>query len=416
MAGEDGGGGENNKIVDIIMKDNKNVPAKRIRQYGGKSKGPFIVCIRAINKPLSFMKITKFLHNNYKSNLITKQINEFKMNVTFTPASDKDECVNAARDEANDLPKTEWGKVYRVYIPEKLVEVIGCIAWSTEESLDDILTFGKGKFRNPSMPEINVLDAARFARVVEEEDKTQHREMTNTVRVTFDGVLLPEYLTVYGLLIPVREFIKKQMFCELCLKYNHTKSHCNNKPYKPVANDKKCMHCQVDDHQTGEKSCPRRKFLEERNKGNTKNIQKKTYAEMLQELDPQALQENDSLDRHFPLNLGTKNSRKRQNLVQQKSKNIIETPNKKRKHQISLSDDESSDDEKEERPPGFRNQEETDGEENDITSFIKRFIRELNLPPFITQLIMKFVVPFIDKLVNKFTNSFMEKMSQINFL
>lgn len=386
---------------------------KRVRQYGEKNKGPFIVCVRAIEKPLLSLKIMKFLRDNYKCNLITKQINEYKMNVIFEPANNNDDNIKIARGYANAFPKSEWGKTYRVYIPERLVETIGCISWSADQEVDDIVKYGGGKFHNTSLPNVDVLDAVRFEKVIEEAGNMPQKISTNTVRVTFDGLLLPEFLNVDGLLIPVREFKRKQMFCELCLKYNHTSSHCNNKPYKSSPNDKKCMHCQNDEHKTGDNLCPKRKFLEKREKGTSKEQQKKTYAEMLQEVDPKGELNNES-DKNFQLDLGTRNSRKRQTKEAPKPSctNSTESPLKKRRH-VNV-DEESWLEGEEDTPPGLRYAMGNNEEENEITNFIKMFIVELGLPTVVTQLMLKLIIPFVDKIVKQITNSFLEKMSQFS--
>ena len=153
---ENGGGGNSAIITQEKMNtENDDVSKKRVREYGEKSKGPFIVCIRSITKPLQTMKITKFLHNTYKSNLITRQINEFKMNAIFSPKMDNNNNdLNNARIEANNFPKTAWNKTCRIYIPEILVETIGCISWSSEQEIDEIISIGEGKFRNISMPSV----------------------------------------------------------------------------------------------------------------------------------------------------------------------------------------------------------------------------------------------------------------------
>lgn len=407
-----GGGGSDLKEInkDKMIIDGEGI-IKRVRQYGEKNRGPFVVCVRAIDKPLLSVQITKFLHNTYKTtDIITKQINQFKMNVFFSPKDDKNENLINARNDANNFPKSDWNKKYRIYIPERLVEVIGCITLAVEQETNEILSVGEGKFRNTSIPNVKVLDAVRFERNIDEAGKEQRKEPTNTVRVVFEGLLLPEFLTVYNLLIPVREFKRKQMFCESCLKYNHTKSHCNNRPHKPVENEKKCIHCNVDDHNTGDIKCPKRIFLQKKGKGSAKSAQKKTYAEILQELDPNASMNNENSDNHFPLNLGTKNSRKSHQTMTQNT-NRTETPIKKRKRD-NPSDIESWDDEETSTPPpGFRNTQ-NDNDENEITGFIRSLIEDLDLPPFITQLILRFVIPFVNKILDKCTNSFLAKMTQ----
>lgn len=131
-----------------------------------------------------------------------------------------------------------------------------------------------------------------------------------TVRVVFEGLVMPNHLFIHGLRIRVREFKRKQMFCESCYKYNHTKEFCNNKPYKVNAEDKKCIHCKTDDHKTGDRKCSKRKSLEKGVEKALKASRRKTYAEMLHDLDPSAKNNNDVMDKHFPiLNLGTRKSR-----------------------------------------------------------------------------------------------------------
>ena len=415
--GGDGRGENPQKVTNMII-DQNDTAKKRVRQYGTKNNGPFVVCVRAIEKPLQSMKIIKFLHNTYKSNLITRQINEFKINVIFEPKIDNDENVNIARKEANDFPTTAWNKACRLYIPEIRVEVIGCIAWSPEQETEEIISVGQGKFRNTLMPTVKVLDATRFEKTIDEAGNKQ-REPTNTVRVIFEGLLLPDYLNVDGLLIPVREFKRKQMFCELCLRYNHTKSHCNNKPHKAAPADKTCIHCNIDDHQTGDKNCPRRKILEKRDKTNIKTTQKKTYAQMLQEIDPTASLNNESIETHFPLNLGTRNERKRHQQHRPGTSNMFkkDTPIKKRRTENYVNDEQSWADETENRsPPGFKNASNINCDDstsmNDITMIIKNFIIDLGLPPFIENLVLKFVIPVLNKIINQITTSFMVKMSQ----
>ena len=415
------GGDESDNSQDVLMKENdiaKNKPVPRLRRYGDKNVGPFIVCVRAISKPLLSMKIIKFLHNTYKSKLITQQINEFKINVIFTPKINNEESVSVARSEANNFPTTGWSKACRIYIPERLVEVIGCVAWSPEEKVDEIMSVGEGKFQNVLMPSVKILDATRFEKIIEEAGKTQRREATNTVRVIFEGLLLPEFLNVDGLLIPIREFKRKQMFCETCIRYNHTKSHCNNKPHKPNPTDKKCMHCNNDDHQSGDKNCPRRKKLEHRDKINEKLAKKKTYAQMLMELDPNASENNDSSISNTPLDLGTRSQRKRHQQPGTSKTSEKETLNKKRRTENSNYDEESWADEVEKsQPPGFTksstNVDDDPNMTNDLTKIIKSFIVDLGLPPFILNLIIKFVLPIIDKIINQITTSFLVKMSQV---
>ena len=221
---------------------------------------------------------------------------------------------------------------------------------------------------------------------------------TNTVRVTFEGLILPEQINLLGLLIPVREFKRRQMFCEKCLKYNHTKNHCNNKPAQQITTPTpSCYQCQGE-HKSGDKNCPRRKFLEKRDNDREKTVQKKTYAEMLRQFDPDALMPGEIEGDITSLNLGTRKERKNKRSTSEPS--TSESPEKKRMRSNTTST---------EAPPGFRD---TNIIEDDpITSFVNSFIDELKLPPFITQLINKFFMPLIHKFIKNITNSFMQKIS-----
>jgi len=386
---------------------NQSESEPRVRQYPDTNKGPFVVCIRAINTPLESTRLTKYIRKRYTADINIRQINEFKLRVVF--ADKKPEAgsikklvtIDEARRQANSLPNCElYNKKYRIYIPEKLVETMGCIAWSCSESENDLIEDGEGKFKNVLLPSVKILDAIRFEKIV---DGSENRIKTGVVRVTFAGLVLPDYVCLYGLLIPVREFKRRQMFCTSCLSYNHTQSHCNNKARTAVPIFK-CVHCKTNDHNSGDKRCPRRKFLEKRENERAKNFRQKTFAEMLQTFDPNATMPGEEYGVEFPpLRLGTKRERN-----QLRHENILAeeiSPTRKRSRS-NLQENASA-------PPGFRNPNHIELEDDDITAFMRSIITELELPPFMMQLCLKYAVPFIVKLIHKFTNTVLSKMSQV---
>ena len=224
------------------------------------------------------------------------------------------------------------------------------ISWSTHENTDEIVTDGEGKFKNVHLPNVKILDAVRFMRKTEEASAKSQLEKTNIVRVTFDGLVLPEQINLYGLLIPVREFKRRQMFCEKCLSYSHTKAHCNNKPAQQIITpNTSCLQCQGD-HKSGDKNCPRRKFLEKRENDLEKKIRQKTYAEMLRQFDPESQMPGEMEGESVSLNLGTRKGR--QHLGQHKRptsepSTSSETPVRK-KVRMNITSTES--------PVGFKNQ------------------------------------------------------------
>lgn len=327
------------------------------------------------------------------------------MNVLFLVDKTQDESLNEiamtmAREEANELAK--WNAKYRICIPEKRVEVMSCISWSIEQNVGSLMS-GARKFKNRNFPNVEILEATRFQKNTEpiassSTAATQGgRESLPTVRVTFAGLILPEYLvTADRLLVPVREFKRRQMFCTTCLSYRHTASHCNNKAQiSPLGFS--CIHCKNNDHNSGDKSCPKRKNLEKRDQTRTKIIRKKTYAEMLQELDPNAVMPDESTNAHFPVLTGTK--RQRMEMRTQSTSNH-ESPTRKRPRNESQTD---------RIPPGFRNTADAtvNGNENGFSlgKFLIPIINDLVLPSWLKQIVFKFVIPFVDNLFNQLTNS-----------
>ena len=390
--------------VPVLDKDGNFKPRKkRMRQYNKDSKGPFVVYIRVIDDHTSLksMKISKFIFGTCKSHVTIRQVNANKMRVQFSSNTDTVESLDEARREANALPMCEWNKKYHIYIPEKMVEVMGCIAWSTHENTDELTKAGEGKFKNSHLPNVKILDAVRFMKKTDEASATPQLLKTNIVRVTFDGLILPEQINLYGLLIPVREFKRRQMFCDKCLSYNHTKAHCNNKPAQQISTPTpSCLQCQGE-HKSGDKNCPRRKFLEKRDNDRDKTVQQKTYAEMLRQFDPDALMPGET-DGEIPsLDLGTKKDRQHKLPANEQSTSTESQVRKKIRVNITST----------ETPPGFNN---NIVEENDVTAFVNSFLNEMELPPFIIQLFNKFIMPLIQKFTKNITNSFMQKLSSLS--
>lgn len=378
----------------------------RIRQYALDNKGPFVVHIRSksTKHPLESRKISKFIRDTFKTNVTMRQVNENKISVEFSekvePGTNRIIFTNDnARKDANELPNCkELNRKYRVYIQEKDVEIIGCVKYAAPQEALDICTFGEGKFKNPKLPSIKILEASRFYSKTEEVDENGGVKLkpSNDVRVTFSGLILPDFVVIDQLMIPVRKFHKKQMFCESCKGYNHTEKFCNNKKLE-VTNKASCIHCKVDTHQTGDKGCPRRQTLEKRDKISLTKMQKKTFAEMLQQYVPDAIMPGESLlDQHFPLQLGTKRQRK-QNQQSTSNTSPNESPVRKRTCENTLNTG---------TPPGFRNPNQDEIEaDHQVKKFITDFINNMGLPPFIQNLVESFIVPIICKLVNSFTNS-----------
>lgn len=434
------------------MDDDMNTNMNRVRQYPVGHKGPYIVNIRALGVSLESKKIHKYVFMKYKHVKQIMHVNEHKMRVVFEDekvesvvplASEENKSpdiemveenkqalekskkkkvalkasilkaqtpvsVNSAREEANELPNcAEWNKKYRVYISAKNVEVQGVISWPKSETITDFVEMGEGKFHNGMLKSVKVVDAVRLKKKIVDEASVATLENTGAVIVTFEGILLPNKLNVDGLLIPVREFKAKQMFCDNCNRYNHTAKMCNNKKIEMPENIS-CLQCKSNEHKGGDAKCPKRKELEKKMVKLERQVRKKTIAEVLNELDPENVMPNESsFDNNFPLYPGM--SRKRQadakRAEKEKYSDVLKSPVRKK----MKNDDQV--------PPGFVN---PSREGNDfsvsVVEFIRTFVGEMELPAVINNLIEKFVYPLIHKIVGKITNSVMEKFNGLQWL
>lgn len=383
----------------------------RIRQYPVDHKGPYVVNIRAANVPLESKNIQKYIFNQYKHVEKIEQVNVHKMRVTFAQKEINKESTSqslkSAREEANELPKASvWNKKYRIYISEKYVEVKGIIAWPVNEEINDFVLC-EGKFNNSVIKPAKIVEAVRLKRKVIEGNE-EKLENTSAVIVSFEGVILPNKINMDGLLIPVREFKGKQMFCNKCKRYNHTEKYCNNKEVKLPENIK-CLQCKSDEHESGDAKCPKRKLIEKKTFQHEQQVRKKTIAELLRELDPNATMPYENLnlnEKSFPILPGT--SRKRQaelrNTEKEKYADVLKSPEKKKKK----NDENSS----KSPPPGFIN---PNNENNELTQpivdFMKSIINDMDIPPFMKNIIEIFVYPFINKIVNGLINSVTTKMN-----
>ena len=192
----------------------------RIRQYYDGHKGPYKVYIRKVEQDLKYFELNKAIRLKYKSVVDVFLSNKNKMSVTFS-----------SMEEANTMPfNDEWNKKFKVYIPEATVEVMACVTFSTEEDEADIMKYGEGKFINSQLKNVKILEVLRFQKDVEIPSLLiKDKIPTSVVRVTFPGQIIPERIVIDSLLLITREFRRKVMFCEKCLKYNHTSKLCNNK-------------------------------------------------------------------------------------------------------------------------------------------------------------------------------------------
>lgn len=205
MTVDNGSTGENGDQSAVAMDTQLVLP--RVRVYPSTHKGPYFVFICAGKNGLCHLKISKYLFANYKDSIIRViQINKHKLQVLFKTA-----------DKANELPldDNEVLKSHRVYIPAQHVEVDGIVFLSPDDSSDDLLTSGSGKFDVLGFPDVEVIDVFRFhaqSEATDGSDKPATKTPTSLVRVTFPGTVLPNKLVVDGLMLPIKPYHRHVMF------------------------------------------------------------------------------------------------------------------------------------------------------------------------------------------------------------
>lgn len=169
------------------------------------------------------VKIATYINAKYKSVKLIKH-NHDRIRVVFTERAD-----------ANALCHDEFFRFYVVSIPADLVEIVGAISYSDLCDINDVAEIkrlGKGRFSNPLLPPCAILDAQLLTR---KSSPSNTPTSSDTIKVTFAGRVLPKYVLFEGLIVHVRQFFQKPMFCDRCQLFGHTDKFCKRNP--------KCAHC-----------------------------------------------------------------------------------------------------------------------------------------------------------------------------
>lgn len=193
----------------------------RRRMFPAWHTGPYVVFIRDGVKTIKPLTISTYVHRKYKSVTAATTIQrQKKMKFTLTDIT-----------EANDLIMNVDLTGYRVYIQADEVETVGAINFSDIHDIndiDDIVDSGTGVFKNTQMDRAEIVDVYRLSTPATADNENVH-SMSNTVKVTFGGRMLPSHIEIRGLLIKVRPWFQRAMFCENCQRFKHTSKYCKSK-------------------------------------------------------------------------------------------------------------------------------------------------------------------------------------------
>lgn len=204
----------------------------RIPNFQKWMSGPFFVTFRRKSSPISAVNLADALKKAYKTVAEVKQCNLSKIKVAF---KDRIEANNAARNP-------EFTALYHVHLPRQDVEVSGKIIDGGID-LMELRTKGAGKFEQPGLCTLPILECSRLARFSPDDNQYV---LTDGIRVTFPGNILPEYVKFKNVWYPVRLFMPKQMFCKQCRNFGHTPKFCTHRLQKHTENhDNMCRFCNV---------------------------------------------------------------------------------------------------------------------------------------------------------------------------
>ena len=248
----------------------------RVKKYKEDQPGlRWVVFFRPRNKPLKVVQICKLLRKRYTSLVEVCKVKADKLKATFSDL----QHANAVVEDQNFTIE------YRVYIPARVTEIEGVI---TEPDLTEKEVMeGAGRFKNPNLPEIKVLECRRMY----SKDNMGSYSPNDSFRVTFEGKVLPDFFELYKLRLPVRLFIPKVMSCTNCLQLGHTKTYCSNKTkcckcgeimesnHACSEQEAKCSLCGGSPHKV--ETCEKYKLRFDALKKSTKQRSKQSFAQML---------------------------------------------------------------------------------------------------------------------------------------
>lgn len=187
---------------------------------------------------------------------------------------------------------------FDVNIPAAYVEVDGAIKYDDIAGLKnvkDLVYLAVGKFTDPALKPCRILEAEPITRPIA--GNIDAREATNTVRVTFEGTVVPNYIAIDNFIIRAPPFLKWPMFCETCLLWGHTNKRCRRKAKcarcggehkedactNPAANKTICPFC-TQIHPKGMVNCPYMKKVAKDHMRKQNADQRAKYQRMVREV------------------------------------------------------------------------------------------------------------------------------------
>lgn len=244
----------------LSMPASASIPLRpHVRQFYAGYAGILEVWIRSSDgMKLQSIPIQKFMNERYKSV------------ASIIPDRDKISVIFGDPTEANAFVRDKIFPGTFITIPSKcIVDVDGAIRADDLVGLDDVndlVEMGEGVFGAAGLRPCRILNAVQVSRTAG--DNAQ-RVLSNTVKVTFEGNIMPKYVSINNLRIPTRLFHKSPMFCDKCQTHGHTSKFCRRKHIcarcnsnhstvdcsNPAVNKSLCPRC-AKEHHNSRSACP----------------------------------------------------------------------------------------------------------------------------------------------------------------
>ena len=101
-----------------------------------------------------------------------------------------------------------------MYVPSREVEIDGVVSDSSL-TCDDLLKYETGRFENPALPPVKILECKQLYSVLVDGDKEVYSP-SDSFRVTFARSALPSHAEIDRVRLPVRLFVPQVMNCLNC--------------------------------------------------------------------------------------------------------------------------------------------------------------------------------------------------------
>lgn len=209
---------------DVARNDNLN-PKPSTILYKNTDTGPFFVYIEKVSEEQSRINAIKVgdllfkYHPELDNKIVSiENVGRNRIRVKFT------DYMNANRLlRSNNLQQLH---LYP-YIPKFITHKYGIIR-GIDYDLDE--EYLKAKIKQLDMHcKFDVDTVKRIHRKGTLEDGTKKLYPTKTVIVSFKSNVLPKYIAINHVRIPVEQYQQKVLLCYNCFRYGHLKKHCKSK-------------------------------------------------------------------------------------------------------------------------------------------------------------------------------------------